>query len=110
MSGITIDENNGGWKDQSIQQPDIVAAQDPKFVKDYSKYNVSNPHPEYGSNPNIINEFGHTAYPKMVYPKGPDEAGVIVNSESEEVALMGKEKKDIPKALGDSKVATTPWK
>lgn len=29
-------------------------------------YNVSNPHPLHGKDPNIINEFGHTNYPKFV--------------------------------------------
>lgn len=34
---------------------------------DPNPYNVSNPHPEFGINPNIKNEFGHTEYPKLVY-------------------------------------------
>ncbi len=29
-------------------------------------YNLSNPHPLYGKDPNIINEFGHTNYPKWI--------------------------------------------
>lgn len=103
MSGITIDETNGGWKDQSIDQPDIVASQDKKFVKDYSKYNVSNPHPEYGSNPNILNEYGHTAYPKMIYPDGKESPGVVVNSLEEERALTGE-----PSVLA-SYAAPSPW-
>lgn len=75
--------------DQSINQPDIVAAQDPKFVKAAPIYNVSNPHPKYGKDENIINEFGHTLYPKMIYPNGKDHAGVVAKSPEEEAALMG---------------------
>lgn len=29
-------------------------------------YTVRNPHPDYGTDPNIKNEYGHTEYPKWV--------------------------------------------
>lgn len=72
------------WKDRSISQPDIVASQDSQFVKSFQKFDVSNPHPGYGKDPNILNEYGHTQWPKMIYPNGKDLPGVIVNSEEEE--------------------------
>src|SRR5688572_15771694 len=40
-------------------------------------YDVSNPHPGFGKDPNILNEFGHTKYPMFV-------GNVIVHNEEEE--------------------------
>jgi hypothetical protein len=54
-----------------------------------NKYSLENPHPGYGKDPNILNEYGHSIYPKMVYPQGKDFAGQIVNNQAEEDALMG---------------------
>ncbi len=45
----------------------------------FSKYDVSNPHPGYGTDPNILNEYGHTKYPMYV-------GNVIVHNEEEEKA------------------------
>lgn len=53
-------------------------------------YSVSKPHPGYGKDPNIINEFGHKRYPKMVYPNGKSQKGMKVNNEEEEEKVMGK--------------------
>ncbi len=76
-----------------------------------TRYTVRAPHPEFGENPNIINEYGHTVYPKYVdHPTlkqkhttttylGKDQSRlntietniperVIVNSKEEEDALM----------------------
>lgn len=49
----------------------------------FQKWNVSNPHPGYGKDPNILNEFGHTKYPMYV-------GNVIVNNEEEEKAERAK--------------------
>lgn len=54
-------------------------------------YSVEKPHPGYGKDPNILNEFGHSIYPKMVYPNGRSEKGVVVNSKEEEDKLNGGE-------------------
>lgn len=54
----------------------------------FQKYDVSHPHPGYGKDPNILNEYGHSVYPKMVYPHGQSQPGVIVNSEQEEKELL----------------------
>lgn len=48
-------------------------------------YDVSNPHPGFGKDPNILNEFGHTKYPMWVN-------GQLANNEEEEKALRGEEK------------------
>jgi len=49
----------------------------------FSKWDVSNPHPGYGKDPNILNEYGHTKYPMYV-------GNVIVNNEEEEKAERAK--------------------
>ncbi|SRR6266852_8634651 len=54
------------------------------------KYSLENPHPHFGKDPNIINEYGHTVYPKWVYPNGKDLPGVVVNNEEEENTALGK--------------------
>jgi hypothetical protein len=48
----------------------------------FQKWDVSNPHPGYGKDPNILNEYGHTKYPMWV-------GDVIVNNEEEEKAAKG---------------------
>lgn len=58
-------------------------------------YNDENPHPEYGTNPNIRNVQGHTDYPKLVFPKGMEhspenfEQRIIVENEKEELEVAG---------------------
>ena len=59
----------------------------PKYV---NPYGVANPHPGFGKDPNILNEYGHSKYPKMVYPDGPGTVGKVAQSEAEEAVLMGK--------------------
>lgn len=56
------------------------------------KYTLSNPHPAYGKDPNIINQLGHTVYPKWVDSK-IDGKRVIVNSPMEEAQHLGEEVK-----------------
>jgi hypothetical protein len=50
--------------------------------KSFQEYGVTNPHPGFGKDPNILNEFGHTKYPMFV-------GNVIVNNEEEEKAARG---------------------
>lgn len=66
-------------------------------------YDSENPHPGYGKDPNIINELGHSIYPKFVFPKGlepkegekPDfSKRVIVNNPAEEAKVTGVEIKE----------------
>ena len=52
------------------------------------QWSVSNPHPGYGKDPNILNEFGHTMYPK--YVKDAEGKDVIVNSAEEEAKVSPK--------------------
>lgn len=49
----------------------------------FQKWDVSNPHPGFGKDPNILNEYGHTKYPMYV-------GSVIVNNEEEEKAERAK--------------------
>lgn len=62
--------------------------------KESPKYTVSNPHPQFGVDPNILNEFGHTVYPKWIDSKEKDKSGhpirVIVKDEKEEAEITGK--------------------
>jgi hypothetical protein len=50
--------------------------------KSFQQYDVSNPHPGFGKDPNILNEFGHTKYPMWVGDK-------IANNAEEEAELKG---------------------
>lgn len=59
--------------------------------KSFNQYSVENPHPGYGKDPNILNEFGHTKYPMWVYPNGNNHPGVVVNNEEEEKAAKGEQ-------------------
>jgi hypothetical protein len=53
---------------------------------DMNPYSVSNPHPGFGKDPNILNELGHTKYPRWI-------GNVIVNNEEEENVLLNPEVK-----------------
>lgn len=87
---------------------------DPKKVG--TRFTVRDPHPSFNADPNIINEYGHTHYPKWVdHPTekeelvtttylGKDQSQrnviksdfpkkVLVNNEEEEKALLGEKKK-----------------
>jgi hypothetical protein len=64
-------------------------------------YTLDKPHPGYGKDPNIINHYGHTVYPKMVYPGGNGSAGVVVKSAEEEAEVMGTEVKKSGKPKAD---------
>lgn len=90
MFSVTSEEKN-------IKKLEIFS---PSHDKDFGKYGVSNPHPGYGNNPNIINEAGHTRYPKRI----TDQHGkrVIVNNPDEEAEATGKEveKPELPKNDG----------
>ncbi len=61
-----------------------------RFINEpVAPYTLSNPHPLYGKDPNIMNEFGHTHYPKWIYPNGTNNNGVLVNDAKHEKELMG---------------------
>lgn len=61
-------------------------------------YTLDKPHPGYGNDPNILNQYGHTAYPKMVYPNGKDAPAVIANSHAHELEIMGDKADKAPEA------------
>lgn len=85
------------WKDRSISTSfqENVAAADTTFVKSFQKFDVSNPHPGYLKDKNILNEYGHTRWPKMVYPNGKDQPYVIVNNQEEEDVALGKKQPEL---------------
>lgn len=91
---------DSGWQDQSIEVTDIIAAQDKKFVKNVGQYNVSNPHPLYGKDPNIINEFGHTMYPKWVDSKVEGKRVIVKNPMEEAQHTEVEFKTSVPSAPG----------
>ena len=41
------------------------------------KWTVSNPHPMHGKDPNILNEFGHTEYPKFLHKFHPEKGHIV---------------------------------
>jgi len=74
-------------KDLDIPFVDRIGDGRPKVV---AQYDLNNPHPGFGKDPNIVNEYGHTLYPKMVYPDGPmTTTGKVVHNAAEEAEVMG---------------------
>lgn len=74
-----------------------------------TEYTLDKPHPMYGKDPNILNEYGHTDYPKFVeHPtekvihsvtKKEIPLRVLVQDKKEEQELLGKSSKhNEPKA------------
>lgn len=75
-----------GPEDLKLEFKDMVL--DGKSINT-SPWGVSNPHPGFGKDPNILNEFGHTKYPMFV-------GNVIVNNEEEELAERAKNGENAP--------------
>lgn len=70
---------------------------------DPRKYTVAHPHPGYGTDPNILNCFGHTKYPMWVYSKIENKR-IIVNNAEEEALHTEEVLKTTP-----APVANNPW-
>lgn len=86
-----IIENAGeGWKDQNI---DVLEIFSEAHKKDFNKYSLANPHPGFGKDPNILNEYGHTEYPKRIHSKIENQK-VTVNNPTEEAKHLGKKVED----------------
>ena len=51
-------------------------------LRSFSPYSVENPHPGFGKDPNVLNEYGHTKFPMWVDSK-IEKKRVIVNNEEE---------------------------
>lgn len=83
---IKQDKLQGDWKDRSI---DILEIGDKttfeKLDKGLARYTVSNPHPGFGKDPNILNEYGHTVYPKWVDSKSEGKRVLVANAEEEAI-------------------------
>lgn len=76
-------------------------------------YDLNNPHPEFGKDPNIVNEFGHTAYPRFVEVVDdtcaktkdgkPIPNRVLVNNKKEEEEVSNKKPAEDKKGSKDWK-------
>lgn len=84
-------------KDLNLRFEDMVL--DGKSLN-FQKWDVSNPHPGYGKDPNILNEFGHTKYPMYV-------GNVIVNNEEEEKAARNPQ--SVPSVAPTDNTPKTGW-
>lgn len=88
------------------EPPDLKLSFD-KLVGDgnnlvFSHYGPQNPHPGFGTDPNILNEYGHTKYPMFV-------GSVIVNNQ-EEHGLLLRSKTSVPTSIPDPVVENKPSK
>ena len=70
-------------------------------AKSFNPYGVSNPHPGFGKDPNILNEFGHTKYPMWVGNK-------LANNAEEEAALRNPTSEDAEKPA-DAEQPKASW-
>jgi hypothetical protein len=79
--------------------PDLVVPYEQMITDGISinvnPYTVENPHPGFGKDPNIINEYGHSEYPMWVDKPDGSKDRVIVNSKAEYEELM-KPKASVP--------------
>lgn len=72
-------------------------------------YTVANPHPGFGTDPNILNELGHSYFPKWEKPS-EDKPAVLINSLKEYKEIFGKEPEDYGKHLKKNDApAKTAW-
>ncbi len=69
----------------------------------FSQWSVENPHPGFGKDPNILNELGHTVYPKWIDSKREGKR-VIVESAMEEAQHM-----EINASVPATPVPNNPW-
>ena len=85
-------------KDLDIAFVDRIGDSRPKT---FQQYDVSNPHPGFGKDPNILNEFGHTKYPMWVGNK-------LANNAEEEAALRNPTSEDAEKPA-DAEQPKASW-
>ena len=76
-------------KDLAVSYENMIG--DSKSIVTH-KYTVENPHPGYGKDPNIMNEYGHTVYPKWVKTK--DGIQAIAQNAAHEAELVGEKIKE----------------
>lgn len=79
--------------DLAVPYEDMIGDGRPKQV---GKWSVSNPHPGYGKDPNILNELGHTKYPMWV-DSVIEGKRVVVNNPMEEAQHTGKSGAEVTK-------------
>jgi len=61
-----------------------------------TRYSVRNPHPGFGNDPNIINEYGHTQYPKWISHPFEKEVHVTTTYLSNKESRTNRIETDIP--------------
>jgi hypothetical protein len=81
---------NSEWADHDDSKLEIFSS---RHVKAFQKFTVRNPHPGFGKDPNIINELGHTRYPKWVDSKKTGTR-IVVQNPMEEAQHLGEEVKE----------------
>lgn len=102
QSGLT-----GDWQDK--RAPVLEIGDQKTFNKldqtlGVGQYSVSNPHPGFGKDPNIINELGHTKYPMWITSKLTGAKVLVNNSQEEAQHTQEPEKPQEP-----AKPASNPW-
>lgn len=85
MASIIDQSQLGGdWVDRSQQILEIGDSSIfERLDKGIARYSVSNPHPGFGKDPNILNEMGHTKYPMWVDSKITNTRVLVANAEEE---------------------------
>lgn len=94
-----IIENAGdGWTDKNIDKLEIFSE---AHKKDFSKYSLANPHPGFGKDPNILNEYGHTEYPKRIFSKIENKKVTVDNPMEEAQHTEKQVAKKVPAKTDD---------
>jgi len=71
-------------------------------------YSVENPHPGFGTDPNILNEFGHTKYPMWVDSKITGGKAIVNNAMEE--AQHTEAEPSVPASPAQAPAASSnPW-
>jgi hypothetical protein len=76
-----------------------------KMTSDVVKFGPANPHPGFGKDPNIGNEYGHTVYPRFVEHKGEQ---IVVNTHDEFLKL-GIDEEAQPEKKAPEKTKPAKW-
>ncbi len=62
--------------------PKLIGLKEEAYHPEIIKYTPAHPHPGFGKDPNIMNAYGHTYYPKWVN-------GVLVQNKEQEELTNG---------------------
>lgn len=80
------------------------------------RFSVSNPHPGFGKDPNILNEYGHTKFPMWIDSKRTGERIIVENEKEKQYHEMSDEelKQSETKSNTDQEIkkqddGSNPW-